>query len=161
MSRLKPSNLELADAHAQGLHSIGEAARLTGLSAKMIRHYETLGLVQPTDRTYANYRVYQSRDLHLLKFIRSARDLGFSMKQIATLVSLWQDESRSSAEVKKIAQAHIEEIDDRLRALQQMRSTLSELADQCHGDHRPDCPILERLACQDTTESPCKTSACK
>ena len=155
MSSLKRPSLELAEAHAHGLYTIGEAAKHTGLSAKMIRHYETLGLVHPSDRTYANYRVYQTRDLHLLKFIRSARDLGFSMKQIATLVSLWQDEGRSSAEVKKIALEHIGEIDERLRALEQMRNTLSELANQCHGDQRPDCPILERLACRNPTTSAC------
>jgi Cu(I)-responsive transcriptional regulator len=142
----KPT-LELADAHAQGLHSIGEAAKITGVSAKMIRHYETLGLVKPADRTYANYRVYQTRDIHLLRFIKSGRDLGFSMKQIAILASLWQDSQRSSAEVKKLALEHISEMDERIKSLQQMRQALSDLAAQCHGDSRPDCPILDGLAC--------------
>lgn len=146
----KPT-LELADAHAQGLHSIGEAAKITGVSAKMIRHYETLGLVKPTDRTYSNYRVYQTRDIHLLRFIKSGRDLGFSMKQIAILASLWQDSQRSSAEVKKLALEHINEMDERIKSLQQMRQALNELAAQCHGDNRPDCPILDGLACSHKT----------
>ena len=145
-SKSTPS-LELADAHAKGLHSIGEAAKLTGLTAKMIRHYESLGLVTPTDRTYANYRVYQTRDIHLLRFIKSARDLGFSMKQIAILASLWQDSARSSAEVKKLALEHIQEMDERIHSLQQMRKALSDLADRCHGDERQDCPILDAIAC--------------
>lgn len=141
------SPMELADAQAQGLHTIGEAAKLTGINAKMIRHYETLGLVAPTDRTFANYRVYQTRDIHLLHFIKSARDLGFSMKQIAQLASLWQNEERSSAEVKKLAMEHITEMDERIRSLQKMRKALSDLAGRCQGDDRPDCPILDGLAC--------------
>jgi MerR family copper efflux transcriptional regulator len=141
------STLELADAHAQGLHSIGEAAKLTGLSAKMIRRYETLGLVKPGNRTQANYRVYQMRDIHLLRFIKSARELGFSMKQIAILASLWQDSKRNSAEVKKLAQEHIQDMDERIQSLQKMRQALSELANRCHGDDRPECPILDAMAC--------------
>lgn len=145
----KPTR-ELADAHAQGLHTIGEVAKMTGISAKMIRYYETLGLVKPTDRTYANYRVYQTRDIHLLRFIKSGRDLGFSMKQIAMLASLWQDSQRSSAEVKKLALEHINEMDERIKSLQQMRQALHDLAIKCHGDGRPECPILDGLACNHT-----------
>lgn len=147
MYQINSSNLELASAHAQGLHTIGDAAKLTGVSAKMIRHYETLGLITPTDRTQANYRVYQTREIHLLRFIKSARDLGFSMKQIAQLSSLWKDEARSSADVKKLAMEHIDEMDERIHALQQMRKALSDLANRCQGDDRPDCPILDGLAC--------------
>ncbi len=146
-NRARKPTLELADAHAKGLHSIGEAAKLTGLSAKMIRHYEGLGLITPTDRTYANYRVYQTRDIHLLSFIKSARDLGFSMKQIAILASLWQDSERSSAEVKKLALEHIRDMDERIYSLQQMRKALHDLASRCQGDNRPNCPILEAMAC--------------
>ncbi|WP_049629723.1 Cu(I)-responsive transcriptional regulator [Cellvibrio sp. pealriver] len=145
--RAQKPTLELADAHALGLHSIGEAAKLTGLSTKMIRHYESLGLVSPTDRTYANYRVYQTRDIHLLRFIKSARELGFSMKQIAVLTSLWQNSGRSSAEVKKLALEHIQEMDERIQSLQQMRNALNDLAGRCHGDDKPDCPILDAIAC--------------
>lgn len=144
---VKQKTLELADAHAQGLHSIGEAAKLTGLSTKMIRHYETLGLISPGNRTYANYRIYQTRDIQLLHFIKSARDLGFSMKQIAILTSLWQDSNRNSSDVKKLALEHIKEMDERIQLLQQMRQALSELAERCHGDSRPDCPILNAMVC--------------
>ncbi|ACE84786.1 Cu(I)-responsive transcriptional regulator [Cellvibrio japonicus] len=144
-NRQHTPTLELADAHAQGLYSIGEVARHTGLSAKMIRHYESLGLVNPTGRTQANYRLYRPRDIHLLKFIRSARDLGFSMKQIAILLDLWQDAGRNSAEVKQLALEHIRTMDERINALQHMREALNALANQCHGDHRPDCPILEGI----------------
>lgn len=147
MNQSRTSTLELVDAQAQGLYTIGEAAKLTGISAKMIRHYETLELVSPTDRTHANYRVYQTRDIHLLRFIKSARDLGFSMKQIAQLVSLWKNEERNSAEVKKLAMEHIDEMDERIHSLQQMRKALSDLAGRCQGDERPDCPILDGLAC--------------
>ncbi len=154
MRQFNASALELADAQAKGLHTIGDAAKLTGVSAKMIRHYETLGLISPTDRTQANYRVYQTRDIHLLRFIKSARDLGFSMKQIAQLASLWQNEQRSSAEVKKLALEHIQEMDERIEALQNMRKALNNLATRCHGDDRPDCPILEGIAC-------CKTQGSK
>lgn len=146
-NRAKKTSLQLADAHAQGLRSIGEAAKLTGLTAKMIRHYESLGLITPTDRTYANYRVYQTRDIHVLSFIKSARDLGFSMKQIAILTSLWQDSGRSSAEVKKLALEHIQEMDERIYSLQQMRKSLHDLASRCHGDDQPDCPILDAISC--------------
>lgn len=145
--KYKINTLELADAHAKGLHSIGEAAKLTGLSAKMIRHYEMLGLIKPGNRTHANYRVYQMRDIQLLGFIKSARDLGFSMKQIAILASLWQDSDRSSADVKKLAQEHIQEMDERIRLLQQMRQALDELVNRCQGDDRPECPILDAFAC--------------
>lgn len=147
MPPIVSSPFELADAQAQGLHTIGDIAKLTGVSAKMIRHYETLGLISPTHRTQANYRVYQNRDIHLLRFIKSARDLGFAMKQIAQLASLWQDENRTSAEVKKLAMEHIDEMDERIHSLQKMRRALSDLANQCQGDDRPDCPILEGLAC--------------
>ncbi len=153
MHQFNASALELADAQAKGLHTIGDAAKLTGVSAKMIRHYETLGLINPTDRTQANYRVYQTRDIHLLRFIKSARDLGFSMKQIAQLASLWQNEQRSSAEVKKLALEHIHEMDERIEALQNMRKALNDLATRCHGDDRPDCPILDGIACCTTPGS--------
>lgn len=153
MHQFNASALELADAQAKGLHTIGDAAKLTGVSAKMIRHYETLGLINPTDRTQANYRVYQTRDIHLLRFIKSARDLGFSMKQIAQLANLWQNEQRSSAEVKKLALEHIHEMDERIEALQNMRKALNDLATRCHGDDRPDCPILDGIACCKTPGS--------
>ena len=140
-----PKILELSDAHSQGYYTIGEASELTDISAKMIRYYEEQQLIAPSVRTQANYRVYQARDIHVLRFIKSARDLGFSIKQIALLVSLWQDQKRNSAEVKKLALEHIQEMDNRIIALQQMRDQLSQLANLCHGDNKPDCPILKGI----------------
>lgn len=125
--------------------NIGEAARLSGVTAKMIRHYERIGLIAPTARTDAGYRVYRDKDVHELRFIRRARNLGFSLEQIRTLLSLWQDKSRASADVKRMASAHVEELEMRIRELTEMRDTLLGLAEACRGDQRPDCPILQGL----------------
>jgi MerR family transcriptional regulator, copper efflux regulator len=127
------------------LFNIGEASRQSGVSRKMIRHYETIGLLAPANRTAANYRLYASRDIHELRFIKHARDLGFSMHQIHQLVSLWRDDKRQSSEVKALTLAHIREIDQQISKLENMRQTLQQLARQCHGDRRPDCPILDEL----------------
>ena len=137
---------ELADALRQGLHNIGDAAALTGVSAKMIRHYEAIGLIPPANRTFANYRLYSEADLHRLRFIRRGRSLGFSMKQIQELLGLWSDPRRASAQVKKLAQAHAAELGQKVREMQAMQRTLEQLARHCHGDDRPACPILEDLA---------------
>lgn len=126
--------------------NIGEAARTSGVSAKMIRHYEYIGLMRESNRTLAGYRQYQPRDVPLLRFIRRARDLGFSLDQIRQLLSLWEDPKRASADVKRLAHTHIAELDTRIAALTDMRDTLVTLANACHGDHRPDCPILHGLA---------------
>lgn len=139
---------ELADAKGQGFHNIGEAAALTGVSAKMIRHYEATGLIPPANRTFANYRLYNDADVHRLRFIKRARTLGFSMKQIEQLLGLWSDPGRSSAEVKQLALAHATELEARIREIQAMQRTLQSLAKHCHGDQRPDCPILDDLAGQ-------------
>ena len=141
-----PVRPELADALEQGLHNIGQAAALTGVSAKMIRHYEAIGLVAPAARTFANYRLYGEADLHRLRFIRRARSLGFSIKQIEALLSLWDDRSRASADVKRLAKAHAAELAQRIEEMQAMQRTLETLARRCHGDNRPDCPILDDLA---------------
>ncbi|KFN52234.1 hypothetical protein N790_00250 [Arenimonas malthae CC-JY-1] len=137
---------ELSEAKDQGLHNIGEASALTGVSAKMIRHYEAIGLIPPASRTFANYRLYNEADLHRLRFIRRARNLGFPMKQIEVLLGLWGDPKRSSAEVKRLAQAHSDELAARIAEMQAMQRTLQSLAEHCHGDHRPECPILDDLA---------------
>ncbi|HEX7374943.1 MAG TPA: Cu(I)-responsive transcriptional regulator [Steroidobacteraceae bacterium] len=137
---------ELADARTQGLHNIGEAARLTGVSAKMIRHYERIGLIPAASRTLAGYRLYAQSDLHRLRFIKRARTLGFAVAQIEVLLSLWDDPQRTSRDVKRLAQAHADQLETRIRELQSMQRVLRHLAQRCHGDDRPDCPVLDDLA---------------
>lgn len=126
--------------------NIGEAAAATGVSAKMIRHYEAIGLINQAGRTGSGYRTYGPKDLATLIFIRRARDLGFSIAQIRDLLALWQDRDRASADVKRIAASHIDELTAKMRQLQEMVMTLQHLSAHCQGDDRPDCPILDRLA---------------
>ena len=126
--------------------NIGQASQASGVSVKMIRHYEAIGLLPKMARTSANYRVYGDNDIHTLRFIRRARTLGFSMKDIQELVGLWQNRSRSSAAVKKIAGKHADALEARIAEMQGMVRTLEHLVRHCHGDHRPECPILEDLA---------------
>ena len=126
--------------------NIGEAAEATGVTAKMIRHYEQIGLIRAAGRTGSGYRVYGPRDLSTLSFIRRARDLGFSIAQIRDLLTLGQDRARASADVKRIASEHIDEMKAKMRLLEEMVHTLEHLSAHCHGDDRPDCPILEQLA---------------
>jgi len=142
-STLRP---ELADALRDGMHNIGEASARTGVSAKMIRHYEAIGLLPAAGRTFAGYRIYNDADLHRIRFIKRGRGLGFSMKEIARLLGLWDDDSRSSAEVKSLALAHVAELDAKIAEMDAMRRSLQHLAERCHGDDRPDCPILDDLA---------------
>ena len=130
---------------AVGPVPIGEAARASGVSARMVRHYESLGLLGDVARTDAGYRLYTASDLHTLRFIKRGRDLGFSMAEVAELVSLWHDRQRASSEVKRIAAQHLDELENRIQALQDMRQTLQKLVHCCHGDARPDCPILDEL----------------
>ncbi|WP_179405184.1 Cu(I)-responsive transcriptional regulator [Burkholderia guangdongensis] len=132
--------------------NIGHASRESGVSAKMIRYYEEVGLLAPTRRSDAGYRVYGTDEIHTLRFIRQARRLGFLVEDIRKLLALWQDRSRASAEVKSIALEHVAELDKRIAELTVMRNTLAALATHCHGDERPDCPILARLA--DTDDDP-------
>lgn len=126
--------------------NIGDAAVASGVSAKMIRHYESIGLIRAPLRTESNYRVYSTEDVHVLRFIKRARTLGFSIEKTAMLLGLWQDRSRASSDVKKLALAHTAELEERILELQEMVSTLKHLAECCSGDHRPDCPILNDLA---------------
>lgn len=128
--------------------SIGVAAERAGVSARMVRHYESLGLLAPVARTDSGYRQYGEADVHTLRFIRRARDLGFSIEEIAALLGLWQDRARASSQVKRIAQKHIDHLQERIAALQAMQRSLQQLVGCCHGDDRPDCPILDDLAAQ-------------
>jgi Cu(I)-responsive transcriptional regulator len=137
---------ELGEAKKQGLANISEAADRSGVSAKMIRHYEDIGLVPKVGRTVAGYRIYRPADIHILRFIRRARDLGFTIKEIETLLGLWNNRRRASSDVKRLAQKHIADLDARIAEMQGMRNALHQLADCCHGDSRPDCPILDDLA---------------
>jgi MerR family transcriptional regulator, copper efflux regulator len=126
--------------------NIGEAAKASGVSAKMIRHYESVGLFPNAQRTDAGYRQFSDKDVGSLRFVRHARDLGFSIEQIRELLALWQDRRRPSRQVKALAQAHIAELEAKLHELQAMKATLAHLVHCCNGDDRPDCPIIENLA---------------
>ena len=125
---------------------IGEAARASGVSAKMLRYYETIGLIPPASRTESGYRIYGPHDVETLRFIRRARDLGLSMTRIKRLVGLWQDRQRPSREVKRIALEHAAELRAKIDEMTAMVATLEHLAGACHGDQRPECPILRDLA---------------
>jgi MerR family copper efflux transcriptional regulator len=125
---------------------IGDASKATGVSAKMIRHYESIGLIPEADRRSSNYRDYGSEDVHRLGFIRRARDLGFSIEEIRELLKLWGDRERSSRDVKELTLGHIEELDKKISLLTEMRGTLLHLVSCCDGGDRPDCPIIEGLA---------------
>ena len=125
--------------------NIGEAAKASGVSAKMIRYYEEVGLIPPVGRTASGYRAYSEVDVHMLRFIRRARDLGFSVAEIGDLLNLWRDETRQSAEVKRLAQGHIDALERKIADMQDMAHTLTMLVNACQGDHRPHCPILQRL----------------
>lgn len=134
-------NLESA-----GPFNIGEAARRSDVSAKMVRHYESLGLLPRIDRTDSGYRQYTGKEVHTLRFIKRARELGFSMAEIADLLKLWQNRRRSSADVRRIAMGHLAELEERMAEMAAMKRTLQHLIHCCHGDHRPDCPIIDELA---------------
>lgn len=126
--------------------NIGEAATESGVTAKMIRHYESIGLIKSAERTESGYRRYSGQDLETLRFVRRGRDLGFSIDQIRDLLTLWRDRSRASSDVKRIALEHVEELEAKMRQLREMADTLRHLAEHCQGDERPDCPIIRDLA---------------
>lgn len=132
--------------------NIGQASKATGVSAKMIRYYEQTGLIPAADRTSSGYRDYSDKDIHMLRFIRRARDLGFSVAEIGDLLGLWRDEARQSAEVKRLAQGHIDTLEKKIADLQDMVNTLRTLVNACQGDHRPHCPILQRLGSDQADE---------
>jgi len=126
--------------------NIGQAASASGVSAKMIRYYESIALIPPGRRSESGYRIYSENDLHALRFVKRGRTLGFSLDQIRDLLSLWQNKERASADVKRIALGHVDELNQRITELTEMRDTLQTLARCCKGNDRPDCPILQSLA---------------
>jgi Cu(I)-responsive transcriptional regulator len=127
--------------------NIGEVALMSEVNSKMIRRYEEQGIIPKAGRSLAGYRQYSEKDVHVLRFVKRARELGFSMKDIKQLVGLWKNKSRSSSQVKSIAQKHTTELEKKLHEIQSMLSTLNHLVKNCHGDQRPDCPILDELDC--------------
>ncbi|WP_439273239.1 Cu(I)-responsive transcriptional regulator [Pseudochrobactrum sp. HB0163] len=133
---------------------IGEAEKASGISAKMIRYYESIGLIEAAQRTASGYRVYSDRDVQNLRFIRQCRDLGLSLERIRLLLNLWHNDQRSSAEVKQIALAHVAELKEKIADMRAMADTLQQLADRCHGDDTPDCAIIDGLAPHEN-EAPC------
>jgi MerR family transcriptional regulator, copper efflux regulator len=137
---------EMGAARRDGFLNIGEAARASGVSAKMIRHYEDTGVVPKPPRTVAGYRLYREADVHTLRFVHRARELGFPVKEIAALVGLWHNRRRSSAEVQRVARRHLATLERKIVQMEAMRRTLRHLVHACHGDERPDCPILDDLA---------------
>lgn len=130
------------------LLNIGDAAKASNVSAKMIRHYESIGLLREAKRTEAGYRVYSEEDVRVLQFVHRARALGFSLEQIGKLLDLWQDKDRASADVRALARTHIDELNRKIAEMEAMRRTLEALASSCHGDARSNCPILDDLAAQ-------------
>lgn len=126
--------------------NIGQAAKASGVTAKMIRYYESIGLIGKANRTDSGYRQYSERDVQTLRFIKRSRDLGFSIERIQMLLGLWQDRARKSADVKKLADQYISELDRDIAKLQSIRDQIRFLADCCHGNNRPDCPIIDNLA---------------
>lgn len=134
--------------------NIGDAANRSGVSAKMIRYYERIGLIPTASRTASGYREYEPRDVHMLRFIARARDLGFSVAEITGLLDLWRDKDRRSADVKALAQARVRDLRHKIAHLQDMADTLEELANACAGNERPNCPILQRLETLDTDDDP-------
>jgi MerR family gold-responsive transcriptional activator of gol and ges genes len=127
--------------------NIGEVAKQSDVNSKMIRRYEELGIIPKAGRSLSGYRQYSQNDVNVLRFVKRARELGFSMKDIKQLISLWRNKSRPSSQVKSIASKHIAELEKKLAETQSMLSTLKHLAEHCHGDQRPDCPILDELDC--------------
>lgn len=125
--------------------NIGQAAKASGVNAKLIRHYEAIGVIPKASRTEAGYRTYAEVDVHMLSFVKRSRNLGFSMKEIKKLMGLWRNKNRASSDVKKLAIKHMDEMGRKILELQSMVQTLKHLAKNCNGDDRPECPILRGL----------------
>ena len=141
---------EITEARRDGLYTIGQAAERAGVSVKMARYYESIGLMPRASRTHGGYRLYGDNEVHQLVFIRRARALGFGIDEIAQLLTLWRNKRRASAEVKRLALRHVEALNEKIAELETMRDALRHLARHCHGDARPECPILEQLADTET-----------
>jgi MerR family copper efflux transcriptional regulator len=138
--------METVNNFRKNIMNIGQAAEASGISAKMIRYYESIGLISEANRTDSGYRQYTENEVQTLRFIKRSRDLGFSIERIKTLLGLWQDRSRKSLEVKRLARQYIAELDQDIDKLQSIRDQLQHMADCCQGNHRPECPILDDLA---------------
>lgn len=149
-----PRSVEPEERRGKGM-TISEVARSSGVTAKMIRHYEALGLIPAPLRSAAGYRYYDETALHEIRFIRQARSLGFGLPQIAELLILWRDRGRASQEVKALAEAQLQALEQKIVELQQMQQSLRRLVSQCHGDERPDCPILDELATEKSGKKGC------
>jgi Cu(I)-responsive transcriptional regulator len=134
--------------------NIGQASAASGVTAKMIRYYEEIGIIVSPERTRAGYRVYSGDDVHALRFIKRARNMGFSIEEVRELLTLWRDKSRASADVKRFALEHLKGLEAKIVELQTMADTIRHLAQTCHGDDRPDCPILADIAEVRTSENP-------
>ncbi len=145
----------------QAAINIGDAALASGVSAKMIRHYEDIGLIPRARRSSAGYRLYTPDDVHVLRFVRHARGLGFSMDEIQTLLGLWRNKRRPSSKVRDLAQAHLDDLNRKIAEMQAMKATLEKLVDCCHGDERPDCPILDERARDEPPAAPRAAKASK
>jgi MerR family copper efflux transcriptional regulator len=143
--RADPAHNSLTPIRLDAHMNIGQAAKKSGLSAKMIRYYESIDLISPAGRSANGYRHYGEEDLHRLAFIKRSRDMGFSLEEVSRLLTLWQDRHRASADVKSLAGAHIDALNQKIAELVGLRDTLQELVDTCQGDDRPDCPILKDL----------------
>lgn len=139
--------------------NIGEASSASGVSAKMIRYYEQIGLLRPAARSAAGYRLYSATDIHDLSFTRRARDLGFTVEQIANLLELWRDRNRTSSDVKRIASEHLEKLEIKMVEIREMTDALKFLVSHCHGNHRPDCPIIEEMAEKPTSAGQTRKSS--
>lgn len=129
--------------------NIGELAKTSGVNAKLIRHYESIGLIPKASRSFSGYRTYGDKDIHVLKFVKRSRNLGFPMKEIKKLIGLWRNKNRPSKEVKELALSHLKILEEKISELEEMACALRHLAQNCHGDHRPDCPILNNLENED------------
>jgi len=146
MTEAMTTGLQTISPQTIGPMTIGQAAKASSVSAKMIRHYESIGLLSKAQRTQAGYRLYDAADVHTLRFIQRARSLGFPLETIKTLLALWRNRRRSSGQVKDLATKHVAELERKIAEMQSMVRTLKHLAHTCHGDDRPDCPILDDLA---------------